>query len=365
MTQPDAPEPPPSLGSILPVSIVDVAFGGKGVARVGGKAVFVPGVIVGETARVRIVADRKRFFEAELVEVVERSEHRVQPKCPLFGLCGGCTYQHIAYGHQLAIKARQVEETVRRIGGIDPVPMGEPIGAPEPYTYRNRIRVHAGNRAIGFFGIDRQTLVDVARCEIAAPEVNAHLERLRQSKRVQQGDYTLSARGHTGFFEQTNDRVAGLMLQKVGELLGDRRGVLVDAYCGAGFFGHGLAGRFDSVIGIEVNQRAVGEATKRAGSNERYREAAVDEVLAATLADHDRDATTLLLDPPAEGVSESVIAAIRDFRPAQVGYISCNPATLARDLSKLAGAYALATVIPADMFPQTAEIEVIVLLNRG
>lgn len=352
-------------GSTLEVTVADIAFGGKGVARAGGKALFVSGVIAGERVRVRVVADKKRFLEAELLEVLEPSPHRVTPRCPLFGLCGGCAYQHMDYGHQVGVKTKQVEETLRRIGKIDPVAMGEPVAAPEPYGYRNRIRVHAGQRAIGFYGADGQSLVDVPRCEIAAEEVNGHLGRLRQSKRMRQGDYTLSARGHLGFFEQTNDGVAARMLERVRGLVGEGGETLVDAYAGAGFFGHALAGLFRRVIGIEINAQAVASARRRARENEEYREGPVDRLLADALIGAGDGDVLLLLDPPSEGVAAQVVAAIRERPPRCILYVSCNPATLARDLAALGGVYRPGPVIAVDMFPQTAEVEVIAPLERA
>src|SRR6185437_13807835 len=151
------------------------AFGGKGVARDEGKAVFVPYTIEGEIVSAEIVRAKKQFAEAELVEVKESSPHRVSPECPYFGRCGGCAYQHIDYEHQLAIKWRQVRDVLQRIGKFKEIPVRPIIPSAKQYGYRNRITVHAQDGMIGFFRRDSHRLIDIAECPISCDEVNSAL----------------------------------------------------------------------------------------------------------------------------------------------------------------------------------------------
>src|SRR5687768_462158 len=129
--------------------------------------VFVPFVAPGETVSARIVTQKKRYAEAELVSILAPSPHRVEPPCPVFGICGGCSYQHLAYEQQLTVKSAQVEQTLRRVGRLEHVPMQPMIGSPKQYSYRNRIRVHRAGGVVGFFAHDSRTLVDVEQCPIA------------------------------------------------------------------------------------------------------------------------------------------------------------------------------------------------------
>src|SRR5438128_11606687 len=124
------------------LKIEDIAFGGKGIARDNGKAVFIPFTIDGELVSTKIVREKKQFAEAEVVDLRERSPHRVEPPCPYFGRCGGCAYQHIAYAHQLEIKTRQVREVLRRIGKLKEVPVRVIVHSPRDYGYRKRVTVH-------------------------------------------------------------------------------------------------------------------------------------------------------------------------------------------------------------------------------
>ncbi len=339
------------------LNIVDVAFGGKGVARSDAGVVFVPFTIDGEEVTVEIRKSKKRFAEADLVSVEKASPHRVEPGCPYFGTCGGCSYQHIDYAHQLALKSRQVGQTLRRVGGLRDVPMKPAVGSPKPYGYRNRIRVHVANGAVGFFAWNKHELVDVERCAIASEQVNDSLQRLRASL-MRDGDYTLAEGRGGGFFQQTNDEVTREMLALVQRLVRQGQTLLIDAYCGSGLFAKHLADLFERVVGIEENQYAVEYAQRTALPNETYAAGDVATHLDSILSANDPSRTTLILDPPAIGISARVADSILALPPAELVYVSCDPATLARDLKTLCRSYRLDSVTPLDMFPQTAEIEV-------
>lgn len=352
------------MKDLLQLTISDLAFGGKGVARHEGKVYFVPFVLPGEVVTVRVRRQKKNFAEADLVSIDQPAPERVPAPCPYFGRCGGCSYQHLDYPGQLAAKSKQVEQTLLRVGRFASVPMRPIIGAPEPYGYRNRIRVHVAEGKAGFFAQGESTLVDIEQCLLAAPEVNQALRRLHRAP-VRDGDYSLRAPGGGPFFEQTNPAVAGLLVGLVEGTVRRGQSLLVDAYCGAGLFARHLAPLFGKVIGIEENPAAVAQARSKAASHEHYMEGDVAGLLGEVLASHAMAQTTVLLDPPSEGASARVIDLLLGSQPSEIVYVSCNPATLARDLARLGPGYRLESVTPLDMFPQTAEIEVVAHLVQG
>jgi tRNA/tmRNA/rRNA uracil-C5-methylase (TrmA/RlmC/RlmD family) len=350
---------------IIEIKIEDVAFGGKGVGRDGGKAVFVPYTVDGELVSAEIAREKKQFAEAELRDVKEKSPHRVDAQCPYFGLCGGCAYQHIDYEHQLAIKSRQVRDVLQRIGKFKDVPMQPIIPSTLPYAYRNRITVHAQDGMIGYFQRDSHRLVDVKRCPIAIDEVNRELTELRAS-RVRDGHYTLRAHSGRRTFRQTNDAVANAMCDLIVQLVPDDQDLLIDAYCGAGFFAKSLLGKFQRVIGIDWDRFAIAAAQEGATTKETYNAGDVEQELAGMLVGRDSveptfspASTTLIVDPPATGLSPETRRQVVDLAPGALIYVSCNPATLARDLATLQQSFAIESITPLDMFPQTAEIEVV------
>ena len=361
---------------VVDLKIEDIAFGGKGVAREQGKAVFVPYTIESELVSAEIVREKKQFAEAEFVEVKQASPDRVEPQCPYFGRCGGCAYQHMSYEHQLAIKWRQVRDALERIGKLKDVPMRPIIPSPEQYGYRNRITVHAQDGVIGFFRRDSHTLLDIERCPISRDEVNRALAELRASRNrgIRDGHYTLRASAGARVFSQTNDAVANALRDLIVDLVPPNQQLLIDAYCGSGFFAKALLDRFERVIGIDWDRFAIGAARETATEKEVYIAGDVESELQQVRAVHPNRTvsandvqasrlrsiapTTLIVDPPATGLSEAVRKAIVDLPPTALIYISCNPPTLARDLRELQDQFIIESVTPLDMFPQTAEIEV-------
>jgi tRNA/tmRNA/rRNA uracil-C5-methylase (TrmA/RlmC/RlmD family) len=362
---------------VVDLKIEDIAFGGKGVGREQGKAIFVPYTIEGELVSAEIVREKKQFAEADLVEVKEGSSHRVTPKCPYFGRCGGCAYQHIGYEHQLAIKWRQVRNVLERIGKLKEIPMRPIIPSPKPYGYRNRITVHAQNGVIGFFRRDSHRLIDVDRCPISCDEVNRELTDLRRGN-PRDGHYTLRTSSSRRVFSQTNDEVADALRDLIVDLVPPNQDLLIDAYCGTGFFAKALLNKFERVVGIDWDKFAITAAKEKATGKETYIAGNVEEELQQVGAVHpnrppvndiDRRrlrsiaTTTIIVDPPATGLSTNVRRSILNLAPTTLIYVSCNPATLARDLKELHGKFTINSVTPLDMFPQTAEIEAVAHLQ--
>lgn len=345
-------------GAELQLEITDVAYGGAGLGRHEGRVVFVPFTIAGETVRARITKAHRSWLAAELLDVLRESPDRVTPPCRFFGGCGGCAYQHIAYPRQLEIKARQVAETLRRIGKFADPPVEPARGSPLEFGYRNRITVHVDPPAVGFRGLDPRELVEVDRCLLADETVNAALAALRERRRLHAGPATLRSGPPGGGFRQVNTAAAEVLAGVVGEMAGSGP-LLVDAYCGGGFFARRLREAFARVVGLDWDARGIESARRDAAPHEEYLAGDASELLAGTLD----PAAVVLLDPPAQGVARGVIESLLSARPAKIVYVSCDPATLARDLRALAGGYQLRRVCPVDMFPQTASIETACLLE--
>ena len=358
---------------VVDLKIEDVGFGGKGVGREQGKAVFVPYTIESEIVSAEIVREKKQFAEAELVEVKQKSPDRVESLCPYFGRCGGCAYQHVSYEHQLAIKWRQVRDALQRIGKLKDVPMRPIIPSPKQYAYRNRVTVHAQDGAIGFFRRDSHQLIDIEHCPISTDEVNRALTELRTQPYVRDGHYTLRTAASSRVFSQTNDDVADALRDLVVNLVPPNQKLLIDAYCGVGFFAKVLLDKFERIIGIDWDEFAIAAARENATEKETYIASDVETELTRSdgfLASEGETrrlgscrSLTLIVDPPATGLSENVRKAIIDLAPQTLIYVSCNPPTLARDLRELQDKFIIESVTPLDMFPQTAEIEVLVHLH--
>jgi tRNA/tmRNA/rRNA uracil-C5-methylase (TrmA/RlmC/RlmD family) len=372
---------PPSLvtlqvGDALRLTIDDLAFGGEGVARHHAFVIFVPFVIPGEVVEAEITEVKKQFARARLIQVLEPASNRVVPRCPYFGACGGCQYQHLDYPAQLQVKQRQITELIRRIGGFTNPPVQPTVPCPAPYHYRNRILIRSQwhkpqqRLVLGFLRHDNRLVVDVEECAIADPALNRELRRLRAnppprgglkvSLRLPPADWEVPP---DSFF-QNNFQLLPALIQTVADQLADS-GVrhLIDAYCGVGFFGIELAEHVVSFAGIEHDRRAVlaarANAAARHCTNGEIIAGAVEEWLPAVLSRFTASNTAVILDPPRRGCHPSGLECLLAQRPAQILYVSCQPATLARDLNVLCRdqVYRLVNVVPLDMFPQTQHVE--------
>src|SRR5262249_2862880 len=246
-------------------------------------------------------------------------------------------------------------------------------------AYRTRIPVHVLEGVIGFFRRDSHRLVDIERCPISRDEVNRALAELREQKYVRDGHYTLRAASEPRVFLQVNDDVAQVLRNLIIDLVSPNQHLLIDAYCGAGFFAKASLDKFERVIGIDWDRFAIAAAKENASEKETYVAGDVETELQKVRAVHlNRPAsaieiltgrsrsiapTTIIVDPPATGLTEAVRAAIADLAPETLIYVSCNPPTLARDLKELQFGFVINSITPLDMFPQTAEIEVLVHLE--
>ena len=245
------------------------------------------------------------------------------------------------------------------------------IPSPRDYTYRNRITVHAQDGVIGFFRRDSHHLIDIEHCPISRDEVNRALAELRKQRHVRNGHYTLRAASERRVFSQINSDVAQMLRDLIVNLVPPNQHLLIDAYCGAGFFAKALLDKFECIIGIDWDKFAIAAAKENATDKETYIAGDVEEELSRNdgfLAVQGKTrrlgsrSLTLIVDPPATGLSAKVRKAIAELAPQTLVYISCNPATLARDLKELRENFTIESVTPLDMFPQTAEIEVAVHL---
>jgi tRNA/tmRNA/rRNA uracil-C5-methylase (TrmA/RlmC/RlmD family) len=356
---------PLAPGDTLSVQIDAIAFGGEGIARHEGRVFFIPFTAVGDVAEVRVEELKKNFGRAALVALTTPGPHRATPPCPYYGPCGGCQYQHLDYDEELRIKAAQVGDALRRIGKIAEPPVLPILPSPQIYGYRNRITVHAADGKIGFHRAGSREVVDVARCAIAMPEVNDALFELRRpARRPAEGHFSLR---HPGLPPSAFHQVNQFLLEPLRDLVaawaqGEERR-LVEGYCGGGFFTAALAPSFDSGVGIESDPRGLRDARRLGLAHITWIEGRVEQHLSAALADAETVPTLVLLDPPREGLEGATIATLLDRRPRRILYVSCSPATLARDLEKLSPAYAPARVQPVDLFPRTAQIETVTELR--
>ena len=369
------------MAETIEVRIEKLVYGGDGFGRVDGQAVFVAGTAPGDLVRARVVERKKGFLRAEPVELLEPGPGRREPPCPLADRCGGCQLQHVDYATQVAAKGEFVREALVRIGRFD---VQEPVrvhALPEhELGYRVRATAHTARtregRLFGFYGPRSHRIVDVPSCPLFVPELDAEWQRVRAEEpprgatevEVSAGDEaTLDGVRYQygpGAFFQVNRHMLGALVQgAIGDDPGGR--LAVDLYAGVGLFTIPLARRFERVVAVEGNRRAAEYARRNAEENGAANVDVVVEPVERWLSRAAPGADLALLDPPRTGLGPGGAEALARLAPLRIVYVSCDPATLARDLSALVDAgYELDSVEAYDLFPQTFHVEAIARLTK-
>ncbi len=379
--------------NVVRLQIERFAHRGEAIGRLDGVVVFVVGAIPGEEVVVHIFQRKPDYLRGRLLEVVTPSPDRTVPPCPYFGVCGGCQLQHVLYPRQLALKQEVVSDQLRRLGGLTEPPVRPTLGMEVPWLYRNHARFSAlYDGTLGFTMTASRRLIKIGYCLLMHQQINealavlqGHCRRLHNVS-IRYGFHTgqllvaprikaVEPRLPTGqpFYEeellgrrfriaaasffQVNSPQAATLVRLVQERLAlPPGGTLVDAYCGVGTFAVLLAAGADRVVGIEESAAALADARHNARDlpNVEFRLGAVEDVLPALEGHVD----AVVVDPPRAGCRPEVLAALIARRPSRVVYVSCESATLARDLRVLVdGGFALLEVQPVDMFPQTFHVE--------
>ena len=346
---------------------------------------FVPFVLAGEVVEVEITEVKKNFARAKLLRVVQPSPERVEPACRYFGQCGGCQYQHVDYAAQLRLKHKQIADLFQRLGGFEPALVAPVIPCPRPYGYRNRIMIRSQwNKPeqklnIGFVRWDCGLVEDIEECKIAEPVLNEEIRRVRAHPPPKGGIKVVLRVSPENWdvppdsFFQNNFSLLPKLVETVRGFLRDSGARhLVDLYCGVGFFGIELADAVESFVGVEYDQRAIQSARRNAAarkiSNGEFMASAVEAVLPELLKKFSAGTNGGSARPAAQGLLAADVAnCLRESQPAQVIYVSCHPATMARDLNILCGngVFELARVQPLDMFPQTQHVECVADLRAA
>jgi len=417
---------PPEVGQEVEVTLSTWAYGGEALGRLpDGRAVFVPYAVPGEVVRVRLTEVKPRYARGQVVSILEASPDRVAPRCPHFGRCGGCHYQHITYPAQLTAKTGIVRDQLERIGGLHDVPLRPMVPSPRPWGYRNHVQFHLDAQGrLGFQAWRSHEVVPIEVCHLPVEPINAvwpnlHIAPEAGVTRVHlragaegelllllrgtaptpppfEVDFPLSAvylpegadeglvvlSGHSyqvmevkgrlfrvsapSFF-QVNLPVAALMVDHLLEHLPlSPETTLLEVYAGVGLFSAFLAPKVGRLLAVESAPSACADFEVNLDEFDHVElYEAPAEVALPYLLERDEYAQVVLVDPPRSGLPGEVLDAIVAMQPEVIAYVSCDPATMARDARRLTRqGYRLRQITPFDMFPQTYHIETIGFWER-
>lgn len=389
-----------TVGDRVELDIVELAAGGDGLGFLGGRACFVPLAAPGDKATARVVASKEGYLRAEIEALLLPGPGRVEAFCPFYGECGGCSLMHLGYAEQLEAKRRIVAEAFRRVGGYAEGVQIE-AAASAPRAYRNRAQFHvAEGGGLGYAARSSRRVIAVDSCPILVPPLerlvaergaaasypagvdlgagrrfNAFSPRLpaelageAPAGYGEDAPAYLEGRDaearawvagkefafHVGGFFQSN---LGLLPELVRDACEGVAGArAADLYAGVGLFGAFLAERFERVVCVEQDARALGYASRNVGQRADFYAGGMEAWAAGPQAR--RPYEYALVDPPRSGLAPSVRRWLCSSRPPAIGYVSCDPVALARDAGALREAgYELVRLKIYDFYPQTAHVE--------
>ncbi len=406
--------------AVYEVDLLAPAHGGVCLGRLpDGRAVFVPFALPGERVRVRLIESKRTYARAELLDVIQPAPQRIAPRCPHYGLCGGCHYQHADYATQCTLKEAILREQLQRLAGIADPPLRPIVPSPQPWNYRNTVQFHLDAQGrLGYHRADSHQVVAIRECHLPEPVLNQVWPQLefepllgleRVELRVGSGeevllilesqdpqppefsvDFPLSAvhlspagtivlagedylvmevlgrpfKVSAPSFFQVNTAQAAAMVQHLLDILPlTPQTTLLDVYCGVGLFTAFLAPKVGRCLGVELSPSACEDFAVNLDEFDHVAlyQGAAEEVLPWL----DVRPDVVVVDPPRAGMAPAALEALIRLGPRFLAYVSCDPATLARDLRQLVEfGYNLHHVAPFDLFPQTYHIESISLLVR-
>jgi 23S rRNA (uracil1939-C5)-methyltransferase len=416
-------EPQLPIVTVTPTSLV---YGGEAMGRLpDGRAVFVPYALPGETISVQLVEQKRGYARGELLEVLTPSQARIEPLCLHFGVCGGCHYQHMSYEDQLTAKTGILGEQLERIGGLVDPPVEPAVSSPNQTLYRNHVQFHlTADGKIGYHKARSDEVLPIQECHLPESPLNAiwpqldfealpGLERfairlgieddvqiILESSDLKPPEINIqdlpvsvvhlspvgslvlggsevvwievlerSFQVSAGSFFQVNTPMAAGMVAHLLEILPNYQppksdATLLDVYCGVGLFSAFLAPLVSRLVGIESSPTAASDFVANLDEFDHVElyEATAEEVLPNLEIAPD----IVLLDPPRAGISRQAMDGLLGLASPLLVYISCDPATLARDAKRLtARGYRLEQITPFDLFPQTYHIESISFWTIG
>lgn len=411
------------IDEIYDANIEGLENEGAGVCKINGMVVFVPKALTGEKVRIRIIEIKKNYAKGKVIEVLEKSKHRVDSGCPYYEECGGCNLRHQDSKENLKFKKEKVENAIKRIGKLD-IKVNDVVSSFRDDNYRNKASFKVENNKIGFYSEGTYQLVDIKECKLMKKEINDSLYYIRKyleenkneiknvtvkygnamneilidiysvnesdinicdflinnlpslktiifnDKIVYQNGYISQIINGLMFncsaksFFQVNDMQAeklyNLAIKSANLKESD---TVLDLYCGTGTISCIVSSHVKKVIGVEIVEDAVRDAKCNLMINNINNVKFIVGDAAKKVSKIKEKVDVIFVDPPRSGMDRKMISIIKNIKAKKIVYISCNPVTMARDLNYLSDTYITSKVTPVDMFPNTAHVECVCVLK--
>jgi 23S rRNA (uracil1939-C5)-methyltransferase len=382
---------------------------GRGISYYNNKIIFIPNSLPNEEVEVEITKENSKYYEGKVINIIKPSLNRVLPKCPYINDCGGCTFMHLNYTDQIEYKRNVVKDILKKYCGIDE--NVKIIESNKDLFYRNKVELKIHRNTYSYYNNSSHDYCDIAKCLLANNTINEIID-YHSFMNIYDGSITIRTNynndlllvietskfeffndppenvvgvvvngktvyGNNYFFDyigeykfkvsydsffQINNYIASEIFKILNNNLSGN--TLLDLYCGSGVMGISLKDKYNKIIGIEKVKNAIKDANDNAVLNKvknyKYYAGDTSEIL-PTIND---EIDTVVIDPPRSGLNDKTLNDILIINPDKIGYVSCNPITLARDLNILKERYNITKIYALDMFPNTYHVETVVILGK-
>lgn len=386
---------------------------GRGIGYINNKVTFIDKVVLEDIVEVELTKEKKKYNEAKLIKIIKPSPLRIDAKCPYFSKCGGCQFQNITYENTIKYKKEKIVNIFSK-HKISIFP--EVITNISPYNYRNKITLKVNNYKIGFYINKTHNLVEINKCLLANPAINASIPLIKRFN-ICNGEVTIRCNqnaeilivinsqdnlnidtnylkskiklvgivvnnktyyGENSLFErmnnllfkisydsffQVNPFIASQLFQVIGDNI-DSSDKVLDLYCGVGTLSLMAAKKAQKVLGIEVVPNAIINALFNARVNDLNNTQFVINDASTAISKIKSDFNKVVVDPPRSGLTKNIIDVLLKIKPDEIIYVSCDPQTLVRDFTLLSSIYEIKKSYILDMFSYTYHIETILILTK-
>lgn len=396
----------------MKVTIEKLDHFGRGLCKIDDKVCFVEGALPGETVEIDVIKENKNFIEAKVLDILQSSPERIEPKCPYYDVCGGCSYQHMTYSLENTSKEEKIKELVERFGHVS-TDVVLPIVTSNEYHYRNKIILHGLNGNLGFYEEKTHSVIPIDECLLVSPRMNKVIKVLKKinvqilevlirssnddsivlvelegkikdekplldvcdiliynGMIMSDADHLISKIGEKEFivsyssFFQVNRKLTKKLYDAVLNVVKKKKpNKLLDLYCGTGTIGIYVSDYAKEIIGIDNNGSNIIDANKNKELNHVEHISFICDRVENQI-DSFQDIDMIIVDPPRAGLDPKTKEYLLKINPETIVYVSCDPVTLARDLGNLSANYNVLSIEPFNMFPRSNHCESICVLER-
>lgn len=390
------------------VEVIKLDHLGRGIGKLDGKIIFIHNALPNEIVSVKIIKDKKRYYEGIVTEYKKLSNKRIQPLCPYYDKCGGCDLMHLDYNDELKFKQEKIENIINQYVNEN-IKINKIIESDNIYNYRNKLTLHINNK-IGLYQKQSNDIIEIDKCLIVDDKINKIINDLKKYKintkeiviKASNKETMISYNGNISKIEDLNCsniwenskliKGNGYIQEKIGNLtfqispeaffqvntkqtkkLYDKIKVManlskndqvLDLYCGTGTIGLYLSDACSKVLGVEINEQAINNANNNKKINNIKNAEFIVGDAKKVIKDIKFKPSVIIVDPPRSGLFKGMVDDLIKFNANKIIYVSCDPMTLARDLNILQEHYEITEIQPVDLFPHTHHVECIAKLIR-